>query len=94
MKKETLLTVMAIAIMISSNSCSDWQNLATTEFGNENLQKACENSKGTYNSELKRCVCNNIECDDGVICVKNDNNQNEYICAGRTGDSFEKMCWK
>ena len=88
MKKVTLLTVMAIAIMISSNSCSDWQNLATTEFGNENLQKACENSKGTYDGNSKRCSCSGIACDDGVICVKDENNPNKYICAGRTGDSF------
>ena len=66
-----------------------------------NFQIMCMNSGGNFNNN--RCECKDDThqtCDEGVICTKQCSNdkttcsENEklIVCAGHTGDSFEKMC--
>ena len=90
--------IMLLAAVVTLSGCNEWQNSKAVENAKTNFQYACENSGGKYDGSL--CECENEKelnpwkesnkCDYGVVCVLNSGKQS--ICAGRTGDSFEKMC--
>ena len=78
-----------ILAALTLTSCNEWQENKQQAEGKDNFQSACENSGGTYDNEKMSCKCGNTLCEQGVGCVRSqEQNENDLVCAGSSAGLY------